>query len=395
MATDAKQLIIGWCSVTDDLQFSGERTEPGTEFVLLLTSGGSEVIASLPSDRDRLVLSQAVEVGDSGSSLAGDLPFLEEQRPGTVSVAPAGSQVLVSTWIFLDGLTKHSLFSAVSDLARTRRAVLRLAGTTPEAAAVQGAAAEAEAAPVEAVPQFAAESTEASSWAPAAFGAEAPAAEAVSPAPAAEAEVPAPAAEAATPSPATEQPVTPAAEEAPAEETAAASSATPAGGASPWASPGSGYQASPAYQPAASSPYQQAQPAQAGPYPAGGAGQPYGGAGQGYAAGQQFGGQGYAAGGQQFAAQQYGTAQGQGFGQQPYGTTPAQAPAQAAWTPGHKVPPQGMQAWAAPDPNGAVIATLGGHLPVQVTEMRGAWARVVCSNGWTGWVDGRLLVAGP
>ena len=54
-----------------------------------------------------------------------------------------------------------------------------------------------------------------------------------------------------------------------------------------------------------------------------------------------------------------------------------------------------MQAWAAPDPNGAVVATLGGHLPVQVTEMRGAWAHIVCSNGWTGWVDGRLLVAGP
>ncbi len=81
---------------------------------------------------------------------------------------------------------------------------------------------------------------------------------------------------------------------------------------------------------------------------------------------------------------------GQGYSQ--YGAQPAP---QGPWTPGHKVPPQGMQAWAVPDPNSPVIANLGGHLPVQVTEMRGAWARVVCSNGWTGWVDGRLLVAGP
>ncbi len=73
---------------------------------------------------------------------------------------------------------------------------------------------------------------------------------------------------------------------------------------------------------------------------------------------------------------------------------PAPAPIQPAWTPSHRVPPQGMQAWAAPDPAGAVVATLGGHLPVQVTEVRGAWAHVLCSNGWTGWVDDRLLIVG-
>ncbi len=67
------------------------------------------------------------------------------------------------------------------------------------------------------------------------------------------------------------------------------------------------------------------------------------------------------------------------------------APATSAFAPTHTVPPQGMQAWAAPDPNGAVVATLGGGLPIQVTEVRGAWARVLCSNGWTGWVDGRII----
>ncbi|MHB8717940.1 MAG: SH3 domain-containing protein [Candidatus Dormibacteria bacterium] len=70
---------------------------------------------------------------------------------------------------------------------------------------------------------------------------------------------------------------------------------------------------------------------------------------------------------------------------------PTQPAPQPVFAPTHTVPPQGMQAWAAPDPNGAVVATLGGGLPIQVTEVRGAWARILCSNGWQGWVDGRII----
>jgi hypothetical protein len=70
---------------------------------------------------------------------------------------------------------------------------------------------------------------------------------------------------------------------------------------------------------------------------------------------------------------------------------PQAQPVAAAFAPTHTVPPQGMQAWAAPDPAGAVVATLGGGLPIQVTEVRGAWANILCSNGWTGWVDGRII----
>lgn len=70
---------------------------------------------------------------------------------------------------------------------------------------------------------------------------------------------------------------------------------------------------------------------------------------------------------------------------------PQPQPVAAAFAPTHTVPPQGLQAWAAPDPAGAVVATLGGGLPIQVTEVRGAWANIVCSNGWTGWVDGRII----
>jgi Bacterial SH3 domain len=80
-------------------------------------------------------------------------------------------------------------------------------------------------------------------------------------------------------------------------------------------------------------------------------------------------------------------------GYSPLSGQPAQQPhpATSAFAPTHTVPPQGMQAWAAPDPNGAVVATLGGGLPIQITEVRGAWAHVLCSNGWTGWVDGRII----
>ncbi len=37
--------------------------------------------------------------------------------------------------------------------------------------------------------------------------------------------------------------------------------------------------------------------------------------------------------------------------------------------------------------------TLGGRLELVVVELAGDWARVVAVNGWTGWVDGRRLVA--
>jgi hypothetical protein len=69
---------------------------------------------------------------------------------------------------------------------------------------------------------------------------------------------------------------------------------------------------------------------------------------------------------------------------------PQPAPANQ-WVPTHSVPPQGLRSWAAPDPNGPVVANLAPGLPIQVTEVRGAWARIVCSNGWTGWIDGRII----
>ncbi len=83
----------------------------------------------------------------------------------------------------------------------------------------------------------------------------------------------------------------------------------------------------------------------------------------------------------------------------PFAGVPVQAappppppPAAPTWTPSHRVPDEGMAAWAAPDPSLPPVVTLGGRLELIVAELAGDWARVVAVNGWTGWVDGRRLV---
>jgi hypothetical protein len=65
----------------------------------------------------------------------------------------------------------------------------------------------------------------------------------------------------------------------------------------------------------------------------------------------------------------------------------------ASFTTNAIVPPRGLDARSTADPNAPVAARLDAGLPVTVAERQGDWARVVCSNGWEAWVDGRLLVA--
>ncbi|MEU9114026.1 hypothetical protein AB0D04_20135 [Streptomyces sp. NPDC048483] len=62
--------------------------------------------------------------------------------------------------------------------------------------------------------------------------------------------------------------------------------------------------------------------------------------------------------------------------------------------PSHVVPRDGMAAWSAPDA-GRPTVPLDPLLPVQLLDRRGDWALVLCSNGWSAWVDGRLLLAVP
>lgn len=64
------------------------------------------------------------------------------------------------------------------------------------------------------------------------------------------------------------------------------------------------------------------------------------------------------------------------------------------FAPSHRTPAEGLAAWASPDPSGPTTALAGG-LPLEVVGRVADWAQVRASNGWTGWVDGRRLVAVP
>ncbi|MFI5259036.1 MAG: PrsW family glutamic-type intramembrane protease [Candidatus Limnocylindrales bacterium] len=78
---------------------------------------------------------------------------------------------------------------------------------------------------------------------------------------------------------------------------------------------------------------------------------------------------------------------------------PARAPVAAAtypapiWAPTHFVPRGGMAAWDYPDPRRPPVAMLSERVELIVVGQAGAWAQVRGVNGWTGWVDGRLLIA--
>lgn len=65
------------------------------------------------------------------------------------------------------------------------------------------------------------------------------------------------------------------------------------------------------------------------------------------------------------------------------------------WARTHVVPDGGLQAWSSPDPSVPAAATLAAGVELQLREQRGDWANVVGSNGWSGWVDARRLVARP
>lgn len=62
--------------------------------------------------------------------------------------------------------------------------------------------------------------------------------------------------------------------------------------------------------------------------------------------------------------------------------------------PTHVVPQDGLPAWEAPDVS-RPTEPLDPLLPVQLISRRGDWGQIVCSNGWSAWVDGRLLVSVP
>jgi SH3-like domain-containing protein len=64
----------------------------------------------------------------------------------------------------------------------------------------------------------------------------------------------------------------------------------------------------------------------------------------------------------------------------------------ASGRPAYSVPSGGMPARALPDLSCSVVAHLDPGLTVELVERRGDWANIVCSNGWSAWVEARVLV---
>jgi Bacterial SH3 domain len=290
---EVKQSITGWCASDDDLEMASDRFEPGTDFSFGLKAG---TLSSAPVDlivlkaagADRVTIRRSVTLTGDQVDAANQLVA---SRPGSVSAAiersGADTTVVAQTYVYLDGLSKHTFVQAVAELARTSTLLDAIGGVDTasevdeEAATVASDALDADAEPD-------------STAIPAASTFQQPSAQ---PSP-----IPQP-----LPTPSfTPQPVQPV----------------------------------------------QAQPVQPSYTP-----QPV-----------------------------------QAYQAQPVQAQPVQQPApMGGWAPSHSVPPQGLRAWGAPDPSGPVVANLAPGLPIQVAEVRGAWARVICSNGWTGWIDGRII----
>ena len=66
-----------------------------------------------------------------------------------------------------------------------------------------------------------------------------------------------------------------------------------------------------------------------------------------------------------------------------------------AFAPTHESPAGGIPAWDAPDSARPAATTIAAGVRFTVAERQGDWARVICSNGWSAWVDGRRVVAVP
>jgi hypothetical protein len=304
---EVKQSITTWCSSDDDLEIASDRFEPGTDFSFGLKAG---TLSTAPVDlivlkadgADRVTIRRSVTLTGDNVDAANQLIA---SRPGSVTASVersgADTTVVAQTYVYLDGLSKHTFVQAVAELARTSTLLDAIGGVETasavdqEAAGVASDAVDADAEP-DSTPYVDTLLTPTPAVAQSTFQP--------------------------SPSPSIPQP-------------SSIPSGIPVGQPLPTPSfTPQPVQAQPAYTPQPMQQPYQAQPVQAQPAP------------------QQ------AAGG---------------------------------WAPSHSVPPQGLRAWGAPDPSGPVVANLAPGLPIQVAEVRGAWARVICSNGWTGWIDGRII----
>ncbi|MGH3579336.1 MAG: hypothetical protein ACRDU0_17495, partial [Mycobacterium sp.] len=139
---EVKQSITGWCASDDDLEMTSDRFEPGTDFSFGLKAGTQsttpvELVVLKPAGADRITIRRSVTLSGDNVDAANRLVA---SRPGSVTAAVERSggdtTVVAQTYVYLDGLTKHSFVQAVAELARTSALLDAIGGgaTASEAA---------------------------------------------------------------------------------------------------------------------------------------------------------------------------------------------------------------------------------------------------------------------
>ncbi len=134
---EVKQSITGWCASDDDLEMASDRFEPGTDFSFGLKAG---TLSTAPIDlvvfkadgADRVTIRRSVTLTGDDVDAANQLIA---SRPGSVSAAVersgADTTVVAQTYVYLDGLSKHTFVQAVAELARTSTLLDAIAGVAP------------------------------------------------------------------------------------------------------------------------------------------------------------------------------------------------------------------------------------------------------------------------
>jgi hypothetical protein len=133
---EVKQSITNWCSSDDDLEIASDRFEPGTDFSFGLKAG---TLSTAPVDlvvlkadgADRVTVRRSVTLTGDNVDAANQLV---SSRPGSVTAAVdrsgADTTVVAQTYVYLDGLSKHTFVQAVAELARTSTLLNAIGGST-------------------------------------------------------------------------------------------------------------------------------------------------------------------------------------------------------------------------------------------------------------------------
>ncbi len=156
---EVKQSITTWCSSDDDLEIASDRFEPGTDFSFGLKAGALstapvELVVLKADGADRVTIRRSVTLTGDNVDAANQLVA---SRPGSVTASVersgADTTVVAQTYVYLDGLSKHTFIQAVAELARTSTLLDAIGGVETasevdeEAAVVASDAVDADAEP--------------------------------------------------------------------------------------------------------------------------------------------------------------------------------------------------------------------------------------------------------